>query len=326
MAPQEIKPWLVDSSNNGCIPRVAQRLSIPAIEKKPDVTLLIYETDNNDAEGIDKSDDCKLKIMAHKLILDMASDYFRAMFASNEDGKPRWTEGSNNEVKIHNPSADAVALAIQFIYKGVAATKGIEDSESQLLALLAASHMLQLDLLRDHCSAKLVKFVTHKNAVNLRELAKQYGAHELADKALAIMENNFASLMFCENISVKLLCKLINRWKLAPKSYSMRRIYTFAIDDWLLKKVDERPQYMARILSMLDLSKVNGEFLVTIVEQRDSHLWDEMGICATAVANAKNQALIAYHRQMHGCCPKCNCSNDRIRCQRCKVSFWDYNE
>lgn len=115
------------------------------------------------------------------------------------------------------------------------------------------------------------------------------------DAAVKFIVENFAVIPNKESdqFTFDLVSEFIQHWEedLSHKTVSSDRevIYHLVVDDWLMKNVANRRQYMAAILTNIDLRCLPRSFLQETMEGRDIHLFDMDGVCAALVLRAKTR-------------------------------------
>lgn len=119
-------------------------------------------------------------LRAHKDILSGRCPVFAAMFSQE------WTEKQTQVVTIHDFDFETVLSMIEYIYFG---GDDEYDETVDIVRLLNAAHMYQLDHLKSKCEHQLCTSLNEENVVSLIALSDTYDLPKLKIEALAFLMN-----------------------------------------------------------------------------------------------------------------------------------------
>lgn len=119
------------------------------------------------------------QIYAHKLVLCLSSQVYRAMFLNNFKEK----NDSLVEINVPNCSYDVFLLVLEYMYTGnidlslhEATPRGMSDSIEQTLAILELADHLLLDHLKERCERALLHAINVTSIEFLMQFAQQSNA------------------------------------------------------------------------------------------------------------------------------------------------------
>lgn len=118
----------------------------------------------------------KRPVRAHRLVLSIASDRFRAMFSSG------FRESSEREVEVEGCSFEVFKLMLGYIYTGEPPSALLVGSQSDpVLAaeLLALADQYMLDHLKQLCEARLTEEVREDTVDSIMDLAERSNSWQL---------------------------------------------------------------------------------------------------------------------------------------------------
>lgn len=123
---------------------------------------------------------------AHRVLLVTASERFRSLLASS---------GPDQQVQISNVKYSVFQMMMSYLYCG--GTEALETNVPDLLELLAAASVFQLDALRRRCETLCCLHINLDNAVHIYHSAKAVGAVDLVS--------------FCEGFFLQQMPSLLER-------------------------------------------------------------------------------------------------------------------
>ena len=186
----------------------------------------------------------------HKLVLSLATPYFRTMFTSG------MKEATAAEVTMHGVEPDIFAKIVDFIYRGKVL---IEESNFQ--KLLEAGNMLQLETLCDGCAKYLEKELATHNCLGFWLFGQRINNDSLVKTSLAYAREHFAEVQQKEeflNLSTTELCQYIGDDSLNVKSEDE---VGQAVMAWFLRDPSTRTAAMKDVLLYLRLNHLSMEYL-----------------------------------------------------------------
>lgn len=123
------------------------------------------------------------EIPAHKNILYVSSDHFKAMFSSG------MAESVGNRVELIDVKCDIFTTLLEFIYSGKASI-----TSDNAIDLLIASDKYLLPSLAAKCEDGLIRAITHGNVKGLLELAHAHHRHKLKHRCFKFVQKFQAAL------------------------------------------------------------------------------------------------------------------------------------
>lgn len=104
-------------------------------------------------------------IPCHKAVLSAGSNYFRAMFSSNE-------------VEIKGCDVHAVSMLIGYIYTGQ-----MDVNADTVQSLIQASDLMELTAVRDACLRYALQLIDASNCIGFKRFGQLHSVKECVDKA-----------------------------------------------------------------------------------------------------------------------------------------------
>ncbi|XP_069755530.1 ankyrin repeat and BTB/POZ domain-containing protein 2 isoform X2 [Narcine bancroftii] len=179
---QQIASIFIHCYGNGPIP------SIPEIKRTPPARLDPHFLNNKDMSDLTFLVEGK-PFYAHKVLLITASNRFKMLLTNKtslENLPCKCIEIS--EIKYH-----IFQLMMQYLYYGD--TNSITLSISDVLELLSAASLFELEALQRHCEIMCAKIMNLENAVIIYCYAKIHNAHELLSYTESYFLKNFSALL-----------------------------------------------------------------------------------------------------------------------------------
>ncbi|KAL4084260.1 hypothetical protein QTP88_028085 [Uroleucon formosanum] len=139
-------------------------------------------------------------VSGHKNVLIAGSPYFRAMF-NNFD------ESNKDLVKMRKIDSAILRLLLDFIYTGK-----IKVSEENVLVLLPAANILQLDFVNGACADFLQKQLDPTNCLGIKSFADLHNCTELLAKSEKFIKEHYLRVVKSEDflsLSVEDMFKLV---------------------------------------------------------------------------------------------------------------------
>lgn len=129
-----------------------------------DVVLCVYDEE----AGVSSSGRPPLRIHAHRALLSVTSEPFRAMFGGD------FAESRKRDVDIRGVSAEAFRKLIEYVY-----TARILLTADDVMSVLAVSDRFDVPELKGHCEAYIEESIDKDNVCSLLEAAKLHNSEEL---------------------------------------------------------------------------------------------------------------------------------------------------
>ena len=129
------------------------------------------------------------KFVAHRVVLSAASEVFSAMFQTNmRETNEGVVDLSSTVPAFSNESAgeDFSEDFINYIYTGA-----ISLNEHNIQGYLALSNYFMMSNLKQKCCSFLEKALKLSNSLDIFSIASHYQCHELKEKSLKVIEENF---------------------------------------------------------------------------------------------------------------------------------------
>lgn len=134
-------------------------------------------------------------IQAHKFMLCLRSDVFKAMFDS------QMSEGLSNEIIITDFDGNTIKELLSFIYTDNCSPKALESHGETLLAAACKYQIKGLELL---CENFLSSTLNVNNVANILYLSNLYDSSHLKSRALQFISHNAKSVIQSEGFFDKL--------------------------------------------------------------------------------------------------------------------------
>ncbi|EDL27698.1 ankyrin repeat and BTB (POZ) domain containing 2, isoform CRA_a [Mus musculus] len=164
--------------------------SIPEIRKTLPARLDPHFLNNKEMSDVTFLVEGKL-FYAHKVLLVTASNRFKTLMTnkSEQDGD------SSKTIEISDIKYHIFQMLMQYLYYG--GTESMEIPTADILQLLSAANLFQLDALQRHCEILCSQTLSVESAVNTYKYAKIHNAPELA--------------LFCEGFFLKHMKALLEQ-------------------------------------------------------------------------------------------------------------------
>ncbi|XP_031797769.1 ankyrin repeat and BTB/POZ domain-containing protein 2 isoform X2 [Sarcophilus harrisii] len=164
--------------------------SIPEIRKTLPARLDPHFLNNKEMSDVTFLVEGKL-FYAHKVLLVTASNRFKTLMTnkSEQDGD------SSKTIEISDMKYNIFKLMMQYLYYG--GTESMEIPTADILELLSAASLFQLDALQRHCEIMCSQTISLESSVNIYKYAKIHNAPELA--------------LFCEGFFLKHMKALLEQ-------------------------------------------------------------------------------------------------------------------
>ncbi|NXD09515.1 ABTB2 protein, partial [Nothocercus nigrocapillus] len=173
--------------------------SIPEIRKTLPARLDPHFLNNKEMSDVTFLVEGKL-FYAHKVLLVTASNRFKTLMTNKTEQD---SQGSKT-VEISDMKYNIFKMLMQYLYYG--GTESMEIPTTDILELLSAASLFQLDGLQRHCEILCAQTISMENSVHIYKYAKIHNAPELAS--------------FCEGFFLKHMSPLLEQDSFKQLIYS----------------------------------------------------------------------------------------------------------
>ena len=199
------------------------------------------------------------KIFANKMVLSCCSQVFEKMF------KSEMKERYENTITL---SADidgkAVSAAIDFIYSGA-----ISLSNQNVLQVLAASHYLQIEDLKQFCVKHLSCNVSSATCFDVLSASNLFEIETLQTQVCEFISARFEELHHTEDFKGLSKTDLMFCLSHLNRNYSIdETVICQAIIDWVKFKLATREKDFSDLTSLVNLSKLSATYLRELPTER----------------------------------------------------------
>ncbi|XP_052549088.1 ankyrin repeat and BTB/POZ domain-containing protein 2 [Tympanuchus pallidicinctus] len=164
--------------------------SIPEIHKTLPARLDPHFLNNKEMSDVTFLVEGKL-FYAHKVLLVTASNRFKTLMTN----KTEHDSHGSKTVEISDMKYNIFKMLMQYLYYG--GTESMEIPTTDILELLSAASLFQLDGLQRHCEILCAQMISMENSVSIYKYAKIHNAPELA--------------AFCEGFFLKHMSSLLEQ-------------------------------------------------------------------------------------------------------------------
>uniref|UniRef100_T1J5L0 BTB domain-containing protein n=1 Tax=Strigamia maritima TaxID=126957 RepID=T1J5L0_STRMM len=192
----------------------------------------------------------------HKAILSASSQYFYSMFLGE------LVESKADRVELHEIDPRALEQIIEFMY-----TCEVTIVRDNVEPLLAASNLLQLDLVRDRCCQVLASLLSPTTCLQIWHIADLYACESLCARVEAYSQQYFVEVIKTSEfltLEKEKVIKLICSDNLTVPSEE--KVFE-AVITWVKHEMEQRESYLAELMSYVRLPLLSVDFLVTQVKE-----------------------------------------------------------
>ncbi|GFN94185.1 actin-binding protein ipp [Plakobranchus ocellatus] len=200
------------------------------------------------------------KFQAHRNILAAASSFFKAMFLSGME------EQHQNEIELHELSADIFQAVMRFIYTGVV-TVNAETCQD----LLSAADMLGIEDVVDICSQFLIENLIPCNCIGIFAFADAHNLVHLKRQAQLFLEKNFVAAVAEDefvHLEFKALLSILGSEKLHIENECQ---VLEAAMKWISADIPKRRKHLLQVLNEIRFNLVSQRQLQRIVTSCEDH-------------------------------------------------------
>eukprot|EP00102_Acyrthosiphon_pisum_P022693 XP_016659903.1 PREDICTED: ring canal kelch homolog isoform X2 [Acyrthosiphon pisum] len=188
-------------------------------------------------------------VCAHKVVLVSACPYFRAMFTSSAGG-------DKYVVNISDIDSNILQLLIDFIYTGK-----IMVTEQNVMGILQAAIILQLDYVKGVCVEFLQKQLNTSNCLGIKEFADFYNCVDLLSSSEEYIKMHFLKFVEVDeflSLSFEEVINLISRDDINVPFEE--KIFECVIN-WVKHELDFRYDNLPKLMEHVRLSLAPEEYI-----------------------------------------------------------------
>ncbi|CAF4621059.1 unnamed protein product [Rotaria sp. Silwood1] len=223
------------------------------------------------------------QIPAHRAVLSACSAYFKAMFTGE------LAESRKTEIIIHDIDDFAMELLIEFCY-----TSRIIVDEKNVQMLLPAACILQIEEVQITCCEFLQKQLDPSNCLGIRAFADTHSCQELLRIADRYAQQHFTDVKESEEFLCLPINQLIDIISSDELNMTSEEDVFNAVMQWISCDLQQRKQYLPKILEHVRFPLMNARFLVNTVSSDPLIRSDQA--CRDLVDEAKDYLLLPQER------------------------------
>ena len=206
-------------------------------------------------------------IPVHKVLLNVASDYFSAMLTSG------MKEANDAEVHLHSLSAHAVESAVDYMY-GREITIQWEEIEDYMDVI----EIFQLLDLKNQLEENMTKHVAPNNALQLCRLAAKYGLTNLKAKAKATVASYF--VLICGENKDMTLSDMLDLLSDKDLRNVQNNAKLKAIIEWVICQEEDRKDAFAELVQCIDLKQCSASYLSYVLDTYEGRFINNVSVYA----------------------------------------------
>ncbi len=199
----------------------------------------------------------KHQINAHRLILSMKSDYFKAMFATD------LKECGQSEVHLPKHDLSTMETLVEFAYTG-----DVQVGNRNIEKITRAANFFGMSSLLKECTEYITERTYFRNCIEILEFAELTGNDDLKASAKNYILENFERVstqnLDIVDMSTSLLLEIIadDSATIHPDpSQNEEKLFQIGWNHIRAKPGDEFQMYLFKLLRAVHLPQVSDEFL-----------------------------------------------------------------
>ncbi|EDV25199.1 uncharacterized protein TRIADDRAFT_25548 [Trichoplax adhaerens] len=222
----------------------------------------------------------------HRIVLASNSTYFHAMFTGN------LTESKQNSVEIKEADREAVAILIDYFYRGK-----IEINTNNVQSVAVTSSMLGVDEIVHVCCQFISDLLAPSNCLEIRYFAQFHHFEALGEAADNYIANHFSEIVETDSFVEMSYEHLINILPM-PHLKMIEEISVFnAVMKWIRSDLKARNEQLPKLLNCVRLALIPVETLIAKVESEDLIVHEFQ--CQMYLHRAKNYHFMPEHESIY---------------------------
>lgn len=198
-----------------------------------------------------------VKFPAHKVVLAANCPYLKAMFTNG------MKESTSNEIELKGVSPTTFGLVMDFMY-----SRDVSISQSNVLDLIGASSLLQIEDLRQLSSKFLMRQIDCNNVIMIRLFAITMFLEELKEAATTFLVDNFGKIILCDEFLTIGPDQLIDILKFDFLRVRSEYVAFYGALRWIQNDLRSRKQHAITVLENIRLLHfTNINYLTRIVDK-----------------------------------------------------------
>ncbi|KAI1303668.1 Ring canal kelch -like protein [Halotydeus destructor] len=209
-----------------------------------------------------------LKIVAHRIVLASAIQYFNAMFVGSGDtcSTPlKYIESGQTEISIKNIDGQALNQIVAWCYTG-----RVDVNEHNVQQLLAGAKMLDTQDIVNTCVDYVRSQMNPENALGIYQFAELLGCLDLQHFALNYVQNTFVPITLTSEEFLQLeqtrLVELISSDYIDTGEHGEIAVLK-ALISWIEYKPTERQPCLSNLIEHIRFPRLNQEALIAIEDE-----------------------------------------------------------
>ncbi|XP_070581175.1 kelch-like protein 3 [Ptychodera flava] len=214
------------------------------------------------------------KLLAHRSVLSVHSEYFRAMFTTG------MMESRTKEIEIKEIEFTSLEKLVDYMYTGT-----LDVNKDNVQDLLNAACMLQIEEVKDICSHCLLRYIDVSNCLGIWTFSEIHHLEEVYNKANHLLKSRFPSitqqeefLILDKNILQEILT--FDDLNLGMKS---ENVVLESVIRWLNYDLISRAKHLEELLKHVRLHLVSSELLQQV---RDEMYIKDNAVCCRMIEEA----------------------------------------
>ena len=196
-------------------------------------------------------------IRCHRVVLAVASDYFKAMFRCD------LKETTSDTVQL-TMDPEILTSIVNYIYTGE-----IELTVDNVESVVKACDVLQLDTLKSGCDVFMKAQVDLANCVGFYRVATLYTLHKVQRKAKGLILAEFKTVAFTDQFKEMSCSELVEIIKDDNIHVEDEDLVFESVLDWIRNNPDKRKSSLETILEYVRLPYCTSQYLQQTYDKND---------------------------------------------------------